>query len=204
MPFRGMARGTLSGSIWRNKTQEAPRTAFCSVGLCTRRLGRRNHLSIRSRRCCSPPFGLYATFRFVSVLTALFIITSVPRTLHCHCSKVLANMSLTSTTFQKTNNISSILIPNADTEMPEIQYSLEGPRNSHLKSSRHDTEPPARCCTGKCSKSYASPRGCDVQPGLVPPSGDPSPRQQDGSISHSLAACTWSSSRTCPHVSSRP
>lgn len=25
MPFLGMARGTLSGGIWRNKTQEAPR-----------------------------------------------------------------------------------------------------------------------------------------------------------------------------------
>lgn len=123
MPFLGMARGTLSGGIWRNKTQEAPREDNA--------LQHSMHVvSVIDVDVCIVTLIFFTSMWFVHnislclSLTTLLIITNSTRNASPSLSKAPRTCLDPKSHFNTQDEISSVLIPNADTEIPKIQPGL--------------------------------------------------------------------------------
>jgi hypothetical protein len=101
--------------------------------------------------------------------------------------------------FNANDNISSVLIPNADTKISEIQSGMQAVRQLHVQS----------CCQNKPAGGDGAWASAQIhEAGIsnlawshqaVVPS---SRREGSSSRSPSLAACTWSNSHTWAHGSS--
>lgn len=167
MPFLGMARGTLSGGIWRNKTQEAPREDIAlqssmhvvsvidvDVSIVTLIL----FTSMWFVHNISLCFSLdYATHNYKLDEERFTITIQSPR-----------NMSGPEATFQRGGRNFVSLDPkrrHKDTQIPDWPVGLGAATCSIFLPARQGA---FACGLGKCSNSCASARGW---PSLVPPSG---------------------------------
>lgn len=142
-------------------------------------------------------------FALLWYLLRYSLLSTAQGTLQYHYAQVLRTCLFPRPHFNAKHTISSVLIPNADTKIPEIQSDTQAVRKLHAQSSCLD-----KALSGDAWASaqihLPAPREAGISD-LVSfhPAVDPSSRKEDGSTP-SHAACTWSGSHTWLHAFSRP